>query len=186
MGESVVRCEWANGSDLMRQYHDEEWGVPVYDDRVLFEFITLEGAQAGLSWSTVLRRRDGYREAFAAFDPAAVAEFTDADVERLLADANIIRNRAKVIATIGNARAFLKVQQEFGSFSAYQWDFIGGKPIKNSPPTLANVPATTDLSNAFSKALLKRGFKFVGSTICYAYMQAVGMVDDHVTTCFRH
>jgi DNA-3-methyladenine glycosylase I len=181
----VTRCAWAAGSALMEAYHDTEWGVPVYDDRTLFEFITLEGAQAGLSWMTVLRKRDGYRQAFADFDPAAVAEFGDVDVERILTSSEIVRNRAKVISTIGNARAFLAVQREFGSFADFQWNFVGGKPIVNRPQTFADVPAKTPLSDAFSKELLRRGFKFVGSTICYAYMQAVGIVDDHLTTCFR-
>lgn len=181
----LVRCAWANGSPLMEAYHDEEWGVPVHDDRVLFEFITLEGAQAGLSWMTVLRKREGYRQAFAGFDPAVVAEFGDADVDRILTSFDIVRNRAKVISTIGNARAFLKVQKEFGSFSDFQWSFIGGKPLVNRPASLSELPATSTLSDSLSKELLKRGFKFVGSTICYSYMQAVGMVDDHLASCFR-
>jgi DNA-3-methyladenine glycosylase I len=182
---NIIRCGWADGSPLMAEYHDKEWGVPVYDDRVLFEFLTLEGAQAGLSWMTVLRKRDGYRQAFADFDPAVVADFADADVDRILQSFDIVRNRAKVISTIGNARAFLAVQREFGSFSDFQWKFVGGEPIVNCPSTFADIPAKTPLSDAFSKDLLRRGFKFVGSTICYAYMQAVGLVDDHLTTCFR-
>ena len=181
----VVRCPWANGSEMMADYHDKEWGVPVHDDRVLFEFITLEGAQAGLSWSTVLRKRDGYRAAFANFDAAAVADMTDRDVDRILTSFDIVRNRAKVISPIGNARAFLKVQKEFGSFAEYQWSFVGGKPIVNRPSSMSDVPAKTELSDKFSKDLLKHGFKFVGSTICYAYMQAVGLVDDHMVECFR-
>jgi DNA-3-methyladenine glycosylase I len=182
---TVLRCAWATGDPLMQEYHDSEWGVPVHDDRRLFEFIILEGAQAGLSWMTVLRRREGYRAAFAGFDPAVVAEFTDADVERLMADTGIIRNRAKILSSIGNARAFLAIQREFGSFDTFQWDFIGGKPIKNTPATMADIPARTPESDAFSKELIRRGFKFVGSTICYAHMQAVGMVNDHMTSCFR-
>jgi DNA-3-methyladenine glycosylase I len=185
MSEDLARCAWADGNPLMAAYHDAEWGVPVYDDRVLYEFITLEGAQAGLSWMTVLRKRDGYRKAFAGFDPAVVAEFGGDDVERILTSFDIVRNRAKVISTIGNARAMLAIQRDFGSFSDFQWSFIGGKPIVNRPQTLAGIPAKTPLSDAFSKELLRRGFKFVGSTICYAYMQAVGMVDDHVGGCFR-
>ena len=181
----VVRCSWANGTPLMEAYHDTEWGVPVYDDKVLFEFITLEGAQAGLSWSTVLRKRDGYRQAFAGFDVAAVADMGPDDVERILTSFDIVRNRAKVISTIGNAKAFQKIQQEFGSFSDFQWNFVGGKPIVNRPTSMSGVPAKTELSDAFSKELLKRGFKFVGSTIAYAYMQAVGIVDDHTVECFR-
>jgi len=182
----LKRCEWAGGDELMREYHDSEWGVPVHDDRRLFEFLTLEGAQAGLSWITILRKREGYRRAFSDFDPKIVAAYTDADVERLIVDPGIVRNRAKILSAIGNAKAFLKVQDEFGSFARFQWDFIGGTPIKNSPTTLAEIPAKTAQSDAFSKELLRRGFKFVGSTICYAHMQAVGMVNDHVVTCFRY
>jgi DNA-3-methyladenine glycosylase I len=185
MTDVIQRCDWANGNPLMEVYHDTEWGVPVHDDRLLFEFLTLEGAQAGLSWLTVLRRREGYRRAFAGFDPEAVARFTDADVALLMDNPEIIRNRAKILATIGNARAFLEVQEEFGSFARFQWDFVGGKQIKQSRATLADIPATSPESDAFSKALRKRGFGFVGSTICYAHMQAVGMVDDHLDTCFR-
>jgi DNA-3-methyladenine glycosylase I len=181
-----VRCGWANGDPLMETYHDAEWGVPVHDDHTLFEFLTLEGAQAGLSWMTVLRKRAGYRTAFVNFDPGVVAAFSDADVERLLLEPGIVRNRAKVLSTIGNARAFLSVQSEFGSFARFQWEFVGGTPVKNSPVSMGDIPARTPLSDSFSKELLRRGFKFVGSTICYAYMQAVGMVDDHLTTCFRH
>jgi len=185
MSDNLVRCAWANGSPLMEAYHDTEWGVPVYDDRILFEFITLEGAQAGLSWMTVLRKREGYHKAFANFDPAVVAEMGPDDVERILTSFDIVRNRAKVISTIGNAKVFVKIQQEFGSFSDFQWNFVGGKPIVNRPASLSEIPAKTELSDKFSKELLKRGFKFVGSTICYAYMQAVGIVDDHTPECFR-
>ena len=185
MSDARVRCGWADGNMLMEAYHDTEWGTPVHDDRVLFEFLTLEGAQAGLSWLTVLKKRTGYRDAFVDFDPAVVAGFTETDVERLMAFPEIIRNRAKISATITNARAFLKVQEEFGSFAKFQWDFIGGSPIVNHHQTISDIPARTLLSDAFSKELLKRGFKFVGSTICYAHMQAVGMVNDHLVGCFR-
>ncbi len=179
------RC-FGTKDELYAIYHDTEWGVPVHDDRKLFEFLLLEGAQAGLSWQTVLHRREGYRRAFADFDPAVVAEFDEAKVAELLQDPGIIRNRAKVYAAIGNARAFLKVQAEFGSFDRYLWQFVGGQPRQNSFGSLAEVPARTPESDAMSKDLIKRGFKFVGSTICYAYMQAVGMVNDHPVTCFRH
>jgi DNA-3-methyladenine glycosylase I len=167
-------------------YHDREWGVPVHDDRVLFELLTLEGAQAGLSWSTILKKRDGYRRAFADFDPALVARFGPADVEALLADPAIVRHRQKVESTVGNARAFLAVQDELGRFDAFLWPFVGGTPRVNQWRTLREVPNRTPESDALSKALLARGFKFVGSTICYAFMQAVGMVNDHTVDCFRH
>ena len=180
------RCEWAGGSELMLRYHDEEWGAPVHDDRTHFEFLILEGAQAGLSWETVLKKRENYRAAFDAFDPAKVARYGEADVARLLADAGIIRNRAKIAAAIGNAKAFLDMQREFGSFDSYVWPFVGGKPIKNSFRSLAELPAQTEQSDAMSKDLKRRGFKFVGPTICYAYMQAVGMVNDHTPDCFRY
>ncbi len=180
------RCEWAGGSELMLRYHDEEWGAPVHDDRTHFEFLILEGAQAGLSWETVLKKRENYRAAFDAFDPAKVARYGEADVARLLADAGIIRNRAKVAAAIGNAKAFLDVQREFGSFDSYVWPFVGGEPLKNSFRSLAQLPAQTEQSDAMSKDLKRRGFKFVGPTICYAFMQAVGMVNDHTTDCFRY
>jgi DNA-3-methyladenine glycosylase I len=170
----------------MCAYHDHEWGVPRHDDRVLFEFLILEGAQAGLSWETILRKREDYRAAFAGFDPAAVARFTAADERRLLADPGIVRNRLKVSSAISNARAFLAVQREFGSFDTYVWRFVGGKPVRNARASLADVPARTEASDAMSKDLLKRGFRFVGSTICYAYMQAVGMVNDHEVGCFRY
>ena len=180
-----MRCSWARG-ELDIIYHDTEWGVPVHDDLVLFEFITLEGAQAGLSWSTILRKREAYRAAFAGFDPAKVARFTPAKIERLMQDPGIVRNRLKIESTITNAKAFLAVQKEFGSFDAYVWRFVGGKPLVNARTGLGDVPARTAESDALSKDLLKRGFKFVGSTICYAFMQAVGMVNDHATTCFRY
>ena len=178
------RCGWAR-TPLSIAYHDREWGVPVHDDRTLFEFLILEGAQAGLSWETILRKREGYRAAFFDFDPARVARFTPARIERVLADPAIVRNRLKVESTVRNAQAFLAVQDEFGSFDGYVWRFVGGKPLVNRRRTLKDVPARTAESDALSKDLLGRGFKFVGSTICYAFMQAVGMVDDHTLDCFR-
>ena len=180
-----VRCSWAR-TPLGIAYHDLEWGVPVHDDRVFFEFLTLEGAQAGLSWETILNKRDTYRRAFAGFDPEVVARFTAKQVERLLKDPGIVRNRLKINSTVGNAKAFLEVQHEFGSFDAYVWGFVGGTPRVNRWRTPKQVPPRTAESDAFSRDLLKRGFKFVGSTICYAFMQAVGMVNDHVVTCFRY
>jgi len=179
------RCEWAR-SDHMIAYHDTEWGVPMRDDRKLFEFLVLEGAQAGLSWDTILKRRDGYRKAFAGFDPKAVAAFDDQRVETLLQDPGIIRNRLKVASTIKNARSFLEVQGEHGSFSNYIWEFVDGKPVKNRWRSLSEIPAHTELSDRISKDLQKRGFSFVGSTIMYAHMQATGMVNDHVAGCFRY
>jgi len=179
-----TRCGWAT-TPLSIAYHDTEWGVPVHDDLVLFEFLTLEGAQAGLSWETILKKRDAYREAFAEFDPAKVARFTPARVERLLQDPGIVRNRLKVESTLTNAKAFLAVQREFGSFDAYVWAFVSGAPIVNRRRTLKDLPARTPESDALSKDLSKRGFRFVGSTICYAFMQAVGLVDDHLMDCFR-
>ena len=179
-----TRCSWAT-TPLSIAYHDEEWGVPVHDDRVLFEFITLEGAQAGLSWETILKKRDAYREAFADFDPAKVARFTPARVERLLQDPGIVRNRLKVESTVTNAKAFLAVQREFGTFDAYLWKVVEGAPLINRRRTLKDLPARTPESDALSRDLSKRGFRFVGSTICYAFMQAVGLVDDHVADCFR-
>jgi DNA-3-methyladenine glycosylase I len=170
----------------MISYHDEEWGVPRHDDRQHFEFLVLEAAQAGLSWSTVLRKREGYRRAFSEFDPVRVARYTRAQVERLLTDASIIRNRLKIEAAIHNAARFLAVQEEFGSFDAYSWRFVGGEPKVNRWKTIKQVPATTRESDAFSKDLKQRGFKFVGSTVIYAHMQAVGMVNDHLVGCFRH
>lgn len=183
----LARCAWASGGDdLMRRYHDEEWGVPVHDERALFEFLILEGAQAGLSWSTILRRRDNYRVAFEGFNPERVASFTPARVETLLADTGIIRNRRKIEAAVANARAFLDVQREYGSFDAYIWRFAGGAPKVNARHSLAEVPATTPESDAMSKDLKRRGFAFVGSTICYAFMQAAGLVNDHTIECFRY
>ncbi len=179
------RCAWVGAEPLYLKYHDTEWGVPVHDDRLLFEFLTLEGAQAGLSWLTILRKRETYRAAFAGFDLELVARFDAAKVAELLANPGIVRNRLKVESTISNARAFLAVQAEFGSFGAYQWRFVDGRPIQNSWADIHQVPATTPVSDAFSRDLKKRGFRFVGSTICYAHMQAVGMVNDHTLDCFR-
>jgi DNA-3-methyladenine glycosylase I len=179
------RCRWAQ-TPLSITYHDTEWGVPVHDDLILFEFLTLEGAQAGLSWETILRKREAYRDAFAGFDPERVARFTAARIERLLRNPGIVRNRLKVESTVGNAQAFLALQREFGSFDAYLWDFVGGTPRANRWRTVRQVPARTPESDALSRDLASRGFKFVGSTICYALMQAVGMVNDHTIDCFRH
>ncbi len=181
-----VRCSWASGSDLYLTYHDREWGVPQYDDRTLFEFLILEGAQAGLSWSTILNKRQGYRQLFEDFDPARVAAFSASEIAERLQNPAIVRNRAKVNAAVTNARAFLEVQQQYGSFSAYIWQFVGSHPIQNRWHSLDQLPATTVESDAMSKDLRKRGFKFVGSTICYAFMQAMGMVNDHTVDCFRH
>jgi len=187
MAKAVTRCTWAEGVNLdYIEYHDKEWGVPVFDDRVQFEFLILEGAQAGLSWSTILNKRDGYRKAFADFDPVKVARFTPKRIEKLLLDPSIVRNRLKVNSTVTNAKAFLAVQEEFGSFSDYIWGFVGGKPIQNKFKKDTGIPATSPESDALSKDLKKRGFKFVGSTIIYAHMQATGMVNDHVVGCFRH
>jgi DNA-3-methyladenine glycosylase I len=180
-----TRCTWAR-TPLGIAYHDLEWGVPVHDDNVLFEFLTLEGAQAGLSWETILKKREAYRQAFAGFDPTLVARFKSAHVARLLRNPGIVRNRLKIASTVGNAKAFLAVQQEFGSFDAYVWTFVGGKPRVNRWSTLGQLPARTPQSDALSRDLLGRGFKFVGSTICYAFMQAVGMVNDHTVDCFRY
>ena len=187
MTKSVTRCRWAEGVSLEYiRYHDEEWGVPVRDDRTQFEFLTLEGAQAGLSWSTILNKREGYRKAFADFDPEKVARFTKKRVEKLLVDPSIVRNRLKVESTVTNAKAFLDVQEEFGSFGDYIWGFVDGRPIQNRWKKDGDVPATSPESDALSKDLKKRGFRFVGSTIIYAHMQATGMVNDHVTGCFRY
>jgi DNA-3-methyladenine glycosylase I len=180
-----TRCAWAGEDPLMVAYHDQEWGRPQHDDRVLFEFLTLEGAQAGLSWSTILRKRENYRAAFHGFDPGKVARFGAADVRRLMNDAGIVRNRAKIASTIANARAFIAVQKEHGSFDRYIWSFVGDRPLRNAPRNLRGVPASTAESDAMSKALKDRGFGFVGSTICYAFMQACGLVDDHTRDCFR-
>ena len=184
--DNSSRCAWCGQDALYQAYHDREWGVPLHDDRALFELLTLEGAQAGLSWITVLRKRDNYRAAFAGFDPAQVARFGPADEAALLANPGIVRNRLKVASTISNARAFLAIQAEFGSFDAWLWRFVDGRPIHNTWADLSQVPASTPLSDALSKALRKRGFRFVGSTICYAFMQAVGMVNDHLVTCPCH
>jgi DNA-3-methyladenine glycosylase I len=178
-----TRCPWADSSPLMRKYHDEEWGVPSHDDRHLFEMLTLEGAQAGLSWATILNRRDGYRRAFATFDPAKVAKFDGRRLERLLDDEGIIRNRLKIYGTRTNANAFVQVQAEFGSFATYLWNWVDGTPIVNRPRTLADLRPTTELSDRMSKDLKRRGFTFVGSTIVYALLEAVGVVDDHLTSC---
>jgi DNA-3-methyladenine glycosylase I len=182
----LKRCGWADGSDLLQSYHDHEWGVEVHDDRTLFEFLVLEGAQAGLSWSTILRKREAYRKAFDNFDAGKVSRYSDKTVTRLLANPDIIRNRLKIHAAITNAGAFLQVREEFGSFDRYIWQFADGRPIRNSWRKMTDVPASTPESVAMSKDLQKRGFKFVGPTICYAFMQAVGMVNDHVVDCFRY
>jgi DNA-3-methyladenine glycosylase I len=181
----IVRCKWPS-NPLSVAYHDEEWGAPVHDDRVLFEFLILEGAQAGLSWDTVLQKRERYRKVFARFDPRKVARFDRNKVKELLADPGIIRNRLKIASTISNAQAFLAVQKEFGSFDKYIWRFVNGEPVQNNWKTHAGLPAKTTVSDAMSKDLKKRGFRFVGSTICYAFMQATGMVNDHALSCFRH
>jgi DNA-3-methyladenine glycosylase I len=186
MSKDKTRCGWCLKDDLYMRYHDEEWGVPVHDDRKLFEFLILEGAQAGLSWHTILKRRENYRKAFDGFNPEKVARYSQKKIDSLLQDEGIIRNRLKIYSTVSNARAFLKVQEEFGSFSKYQWQFTGGKPLKNKRTVLKELPARTEESDAFSKDLKKRGFGFVGSTIIYAHMQAVGMVNDHLTSCFRY
>lgn len=183
---TIVRCGWGEGDDLYVAYHDEEWGVPCHDDQKLFEMLILEGAQAGLSWSTILHKRENYRAAFDQFDPAKVACYDEAKIAALLQNPGIVRNRLKVNAAVANAKAFLDVQREFGSFDAYIWQFVGGKPIQNAWHTLSEIPAETDEARAMSKDLKKRGFKFVGPTICYAFMQACGLVNDHVMWCFRY
>ena len=180
------RCDWAGSDELMVRYHDTEWGVPKHDDRRLFEALVLDGAQAGLSWATILNKRENYRRAFDGFDPVKVAEYGDDKVAELLDNPGIVRNRLKVAAAIGNARAFLDAQQEFGSFDAFIWSFVGGSPVRNAWQSLAEIPAKTPASEAMSKALRRRGFRFVGPTICYAFMQATGMVNDHTTDCFRY
>ena len=185
MKNEKIRCPWST-DELYNRYHDEEWGVPVHEDRLLFEFLILEGAQAGLSWRTILNKRDNYRKAFDQFEPEKVARYNDARVAKLLSNEGIIRNRLKIQSAIQNARAFLKIREEFGTFDAYSWRFVDGKPIINHRKSIKEVPPRTAISDALSKDLLKRGFKFVGSTICYAHMQAVGMVNDHLITCFRH
>lgn len=180
------RCQWSTNDPLYIRYHDEEWGVPVHDDRLIFEFLILEGAQAGLSWLTILKRRKHYREAFDYFDPQKVAQYDENRIDQLLTNAGIIRNRRKVESAVSNAKAFLEVQREFGSFARYIWSFVGGKPIINAWNSLADIPAQTTESMAMSKDLVRRGFKFVGPTICYAHMQATGMVNDHLVECFRY
>jgi DNA-3-methyladenine glycosylase I len=182
---SLKRCWWSGEDPLYVKYHDNEWGVPVHDDRVLFEFLLLEGAQAGLSWITILRKREAYRRVFADFDPERVARFTPKKLELLMQDSGIVRNRLKIASAVKNARAFLRVQQEFGSFAKYQWSFVGGVPIQTGVRSRKDIQARTAISDALSKDLKKRGFGFVGSTIIYAHMQAVGMVNDHLVECFR-
>jgi DNA-3-methyladenine glycosylase I len=184
--DTRTRCDWAGSDPEMVAYHDTEWGVPVHDEHTHFEFLVLEGAQAGLSWSTILKRRHGYRKAFAQFDPVKVARFTPARVEKLLLDPGIIRNRAKVESTVRNAKAFLAVQKEFGTFDAYVWGFVGGCPVVNKWRRTAQLPATSPESEALSKDLRRRGFGFVGPTVCYAHLQAAGLINDHLVTCFRY
>jgi DNA-3-methyladenine glycosylase I len=179
------RCGWCLGFEEYIRYHDEEWGEPVHDDNVHFEFLILEGAQAGLSWSTILKKRDGYRKAFANFDPKKVARFTETKLEKILLDPGIVRNRLKVYAAVNNAKRFLEVQEEFGTFDKYIWGFVGGKPIVNNRKSLGEIPATTPESDALSKDLIKRGFKFAGSTVIYAHMQACGLVNDHLVDCWK-
>lgn len=185
-GIIMNKCTWALSSPMMEHYHDHEWGVPVHDDRLLFEFLVLEGAQAGLSWSTILNKRDGYRQAFDDFDVEKVARYDEKKIGELLANPGIVRNRLKVQAAVCNARAFLEVQQAFGSFDQYIWRFVDGHPVHNAWKSIDELPASTRVSEIISNDLKKRGFKFVGSTICYAHMQATGMVNDHTTDCFRH
>ena len=182
----IKRCDWVTSDPVYIHYHDTQWGVPVHDDRKIFEFLILEGAQAGLSWLTILKRRQGYYNAFCGFDPEKVARFSQADIQKLLEDPGIIRNKLKVRSAVTNAQAFLKIQEEFGSFDAFAWQFVDGTPIVNHYTSQAQVPATTSQSDAFSKELCSRGFKFTGPIIMYAYMQATGMVNDHLISCFRH
>jgi len=182
----MKRCEWANSSPLETEHHDHEWGVPVHDDRLLFEMLILESAQSGLSWATILQKRKGYLKAFNNFDAKKIAKYTDAKIEKLLLDPGIVRNKLKVKATVENAKIFLNIQKEHGSFDEFIWSFVDGKPINNAWKVISDVPTTTKESDAMSKALKKMGFKFVGSTTCYAYMQAVGMVNDHLVSCFRY
>ena len=186
MTETECRCPWCGNDPLYLAYHDHEWGVPLHDDKRLFEMLTLEGAQAGLSWLTILRKREGYRRAFAGFDPLKVAGFGDDDVARLLADPGIVRNRLKVASTITNARSVLDVQSRYGTLDGYLWSFVDGKPIRNSWKSMGEIPASTKLSDNMSKEMKRQGFRFVGTTICYAFMQATGMVNDHLTGCFCH
>ena len=182
----MKRCEWAGKDGIEQSYHDNEWGVAIHDDRTLFEFLVLEGAQAGLSWSTILRKREGYRRAFDNFDAQKISRYAEADISRLLADPSIVRNRLKINAAVTNARAFLKLVEQFGSFDRYIWQFVHGRTIQNSWRTMTEIPSHSPESEAMSKDLQKRGFKFIGPTICYAFMQAVGMVNDHVVDCFRY
>lgn len=182
----MKRCEWANASILEQEYHDNEWGVPVHDDRLLFEFLILEGAQAGLNWATILKKREGYRKAFENFDAQKIANYSETKIAELLSNPAIVRNKLKVNATVTNAQAFLDIQAEFGSFDAYIWQFVDGISKQNAWKTLSNIPVSTPQSSAMSKNLKKRGFKFVGTTICYAFMQAVGMVNDHTIDCYRY
>jgi len=180
------RCQWCLDNDLYIKYHDEEWGTPTFDDKRIFEFIVLESAQAGLSWLTILKKRENYRTAFSGFDPQVIANYNEADIERLMGDPGIIRNRRKIEAAISNAQVFLKIQNEYGSFSNYMWSYVDGKPIINNWDSIKDVPAKTEISDDMSKDLKKRGFKFFGSVICYSHMQALGVVNDHVVGCFRH
>lgn len=186
MSKTIKRCPWCGTDPLYVAYHDNEWGVPVHDDNVLFEFVILEGAQAGLSWITILRKRENYRNALDGFDFHKISQYNDADVARLMHDAGIVRNKLKVESCIKNAKGALKIIEEFGSLDAYFWGFVNGSPIKNSPLIMTDIPVSSDISDALSKDLKKRGFNFVGSTIMYAFMQAVGMVDDHLQTCIKH
>lgn len=183
---TLTRCPWCLGFDQYIKYHDEEWGVPVTDDRIHFEFLILEGAQAGLSWSIILKKREGYRKAFADFDPVKVARFDSKKIEKLLLNPGIVRNRLKVLAAVNNAKRFLEVQKEFGSFNAYIWSFVGNKPIVNKWKSTREIPPTNGISDILSKDLSKRGFKFVGSTVMYAHLQACGLINDHIVSCFRH
>jgi DNA-3-methyladenine glycosylase I len=183
---SIARCSWAESDPLSRAYHDQEWGVPIRDDRRLFELLCLEGAQAGLSWITILRKRDGYRRAFEGFEPIRLSAFDEADVERLLADAGIVRNRAKINSVIGNARAYLRLAEEIGPFADHLWSFVDGRPVQNRWPAMGHIPAETDASRAMSRDLKRRGFSFIGPTVAYAFMQSAGLVNDHVLTCYRH
>ena len=184
--KNVIRCEWADSHELLAYYHDREWGVPVHDDRLLFEMLNLEGAQAGLSWLTILKKRENFRSALDGFDPERIARYTPARIEKLMGNAGIIRNRLKLNAVVKNARAFLVVQKEFGSFARYIWTFVNGQPLQNNYRHMSEIPATSPESEIMSQALKQRGFTFVGATICYAYMQSVGMVNDHLHECHRH
>ena len=186
MTNNKTRCEWSTKNDLEQRYHDKEWGVPVHDDRRLFEFLILEGQQAGLSWSTILAKREGYREALDGFDVKKISKYNQKKMDQLLKDERIVRNKLKVNSVVSNANAFLDIQKEYGTFDTFIWNFVGGKTIKNKWRKLAHVPTSIDLSDRMSKELKERGFKFVGTTICYAFMQAVGMVNDHVVDCFRY